>query len=340
MKFPKIPARPAPLIDFFEEGLAALGAVCERPWHDRMEVLAEGDAARLWHADGALFAGEVHFPASSSSGGRDAATEVFAGCPLTFHLVEALWARHAGSFRACLSDGLSPKPPEMAVALKLWQAQFGPCARWQAAPMRRAWHLSAVAPVRCEVQAIDQSWTFHRLAFALSSGERDAALESAMDHFTPCEGFDAAPAWPEIDREWLAARVNSALTAELAPDLDAIKRRQEHYLRRELARVDGYFEHYAQELEARRQRQRKEETVVRYGQRIEAARAEHQRRRADQIERHAIRVMPRVDGLLLLAEPAFATRVEWRAGHEHHSAGAVFLPRARRWFCDPPAGGR
>ena len=47
MKFPKIPPRAEHLIDFFEEGLHSLGAVCERSWHDRLEVLAEGDAALL-----------------------------------------------------------------------------------------------------------------------------------------------------------------------------------------------------------------------------------------------------------------------------------------------------
>ena len=53
-------------MDFFEEGLLSLGAVCERSWHDRLEILAEGDAARLWRKDGELFSGELSFRDAAS----------------------------------------------------------------------------------------------------------------------------------------------------------------------------------------------------------------------------------------------------------------------------------
>ena len=48
-------------MDFFEEGLLSVGAVCERSWHDRLEVLAEGDAALLLTNDADLFSGELYF---------------------------------------------------------------------------------------------------------------------------------------------------------------------------------------------------------------------------------------------------------------------------------------
>ena len=51
MKFSRIPTRAQYLIEFFEEGLHSLGAICERSWHDRLDVLAEADAARLWRDD-------------------------------------------------------------------------------------------------------------------------------------------------------------------------------------------------------------------------------------------------------------------------------------------------
>lgn len=144
MKFQKIPPRPEYLIDFFEEGLASLGAVCERSWHDRLEVLAEGEAARLWRHEGGWFSGELRFRDGSSPEAGDPDTEIFPGCPLTFKLVDALWAHHMPHSRACLSTGSILKPPALDVAQKLWQAQFGPCADWSATPFLPAWIFSLV----------------------------------------------------------------------------------------------------------------------------------------------------------------------------------------------------
>jgi hypothetical protein len=59
MKIPKIRPRSEHLLDFFEEGLTSLGAVCERSWHDRLEILAEGEAARLWQKESDLFSGAM-----------------------------------------------------------------------------------------------------------------------------------------------------------------------------------------------------------------------------------------------------------------------------------------
>jgi hypothetical protein len=105
MKFPKVPARPEHLMEFFEEGLHSLGAICERSWHDRLEVLAEGDAARLWREDGELFSGEVYFRDTSSPDAANAQTEVFPGCPLAFRLVEAPLAPAFGPLQSLPLNG-------------------------------------------------------------------------------------------------------------------------------------------------------------------------------------------------------------------------------------------
>ena len=100
--------------------------------------------------------------------------------------------------------------------------------------------------------------------------------------------------------------IGRALNIELAPQLSKIKERQQLFLRRELNRIDEYFENYARELRERTDRQHKEEAIKRYSDRLEATRLEHNRRRTDQIERHTIHVLPHVDALLTVAEPAFA----------------------------------
>src|SRR5438876_11882779 len=90
MKLVKLSHDPAALLDFFQDGLEVLGAVGEASWHDRLQVIAEGRAARLWNPDGQLAEAEIHFAAPGESAPREAAKEVFPGCPLTFHLAEAL----------------------------------------------------------------------------------------------------------------------------------------------------------------------------------------------------------------------------------------------------------
>ena len=99
MKLAKEPPYPARLAGFFEQALGELGAVCERPWHDRLDVVAEGEAASLWRDDGQLHAATLHFPEPAEPGARDAATQVFPGCPLTFRLAEALLSFGNDAFR-------------------------------------------------------------------------------------------------------------------------------------------------------------------------------------------------------------------------------------------------
>ena len=49
MKFERLIHASGTVADFYDEALASLGALCERTWHDRLEVVAEGASARLWN---------------------------------------------------------------------------------------------------------------------------------------------------------------------------------------------------------------------------------------------------------------------------------------------------
>jgi hypothetical protein len=331
MKFPKILPRAEHLMDFFEEGLASLGAVCERSWHDRLEILAEGEAAQLWRKDDDLYSGELTFRNAGLADSASPEAEVFPGCPLTFQLVEALWHRLLPHSQACLSAGTGGKPPTTEVAAKLWQAQFGTRTGWEASPFAPTWAFSVVESVRCEVQAIDQSWSSHRLAFTLPDGERDTSLEFTLDQMTPIEPVGEKPVWPKLDRAALSDWIGRALSSDLATELLKIKERQELFLRRELNRIDEYFENYTRELKERAGRQRSEEMIKRSADRLEATRVEHDRCRTDQIERHTIHLLPHVDAVLTVAEPGFSTKVRWREGREDRTVPALFVPRTRRW---------
>jgi hypothetical protein len=189
-----------------------------------------------------------------------------------------------------------------------------------------------VVAVRCEVQAIDQSWSSHRLAFTLPEGERDSSLESALDQMNALEPMGEKPAWPTPDLSVVSDWIGRALSTDLAPELSKIKDRQELYLRRELNRIDQYFENYLRELSEQIGRQRSGEAIKRSADRLEATRLEHDRRRTDQIERHTIHLLPHVDALLTVAEPGFSTKVNWRSGREGRIVPALFVPRTRRWY--------
>ena len=97
-------------------------------------------------------------------------------------------------------------------------------------------------------------------------------------------------------------------------------------------RVDDYFENYEQELTARSERSSSETAKVKLSDRLAAARAEHSRRRADQVARHEIRVRPHFDALLLVAEPAWRAGVEIDIAHQNQKLDARFVPRCRKWF--------
>ena len=329
MKFSRIKTRSEQLVEFCEEALNSFGAVCERSWYDRLEVLAEGETAHLLQTDTDFFSGELRFHETGLSQASNTGIEVFPGCPLIFRLVETLWRRQIPYSRVFLSTGNIPKTPAHDVAERLWYAQFRSSTGWRATPFVPDWAFSILAAMRCEVQAIDQTWSYHRLGFSLPSGDQDGSLEFMLEQMIQLE--QARLKWPELDPGVLNQWIGRAIEGELASQLSKSKERQQLYLRRELTRIDDYFENYSRELRSRMDHQKKEDAKQRYADRLEATRAEHGRRRADQIERHTIVVISHVDALLAVAEPAFRTRVSWRAGRDELSGTALFVPRTRRW---------
>ena len=130
------------------------------------------------------------------------------------------------------------------------------------------------------------------------------------------------------------------LEEDLAFDLAAIRDRQSHHLRRELDRVDDYFEHYELELAGRAAHTGNENTKLKTAGRLAAAQAEHVRRRADQVARHEIRAHAHLDALLLIAEDAWRAGVKAEISHCSQTMSALFVPRARRWIVAEAANGQ
>ncbi|MEI6390096.1 MAG: hypothetical protein WCT12_03235 [Verrucomicrobiota bacterium] len=333
MRLDRLTYEPGSLAAFYEEGFTALGALCERTWHDRLEIVAEGEAAKLWNPDGALHATELAFAPGDATSARDAAREVFPGCPLTFRLAETLRPSPLPLERVVLAGEARVRPPDQAVAEKLWRAQFSDTTRWRLmAEFKAGYHFSLITLVRCEIQAIDQHWSLHRLAAALPGGEPDEALARELGFAQADAGTAAGLVWPTAEPAEWQALLQAAIEADLAGQLAAIRTRQESYLRRELDRIDSYFEHYEQELSARATRSSSESAKLKTADRLTAAKAEHTRRRADQVARHEIRVQPHLDALLLVAEPAWRASLQVELAHQVQTLEARFVPRARRWF--------
>ncbi|MGH7944959.1 MAG: hypothetical protein ACREH8_24080 [Opitutaceae bacterium] len=330
MKLERMPYETGALADFYEEGLTALGALCSRSWHDRLEIVAEGTAAGLWNEDGALHLVELQFAAGGSSA-RDAARDVFPGCPLTFRLAAALRPEPLALERIVLAADGAGRPPDATVAEKLWRTQFPDTTRWrQAAPFTTDFHCSLVALARCEIQAIDQHWMLHRVALGLPDGRSDEGLAREIGFARADASPHASIAWPEPDPAGWSALLSRGLELELANDLRGIRARQENRLRREIERVDNYFDQYARELAERASRSGSANMKI--ADRLAAARVEHDRHRADQVARHEIVVIPHIDSLLLVAEPAW--RAALHVGRTHQAPTDVtarFVPRARRW---------
>jgi hypothetical protein len=332
MRLPRPSHDPSALIGFFQEALETLGAVCERTWHDRLQVVAEGAAARLWNPNGELMETEIQFPPADQSGPRDASRQVFPGCPLTFHLAEALGPPTLQLQRATLQFSDQAKPPAPDVAEKLWHLQYPGALRWRLdSPFQADWHFSLLVLARCEIQAIDQHWSLHRLAISLPDGHPDDALAREVDFCRVVADASTAVPWPTPDPSAWRQHLSRALAQELETDLAAIRHRQEHYLRRELDRIDEYFENYEKELKTRLHRQRRDESKLKLEERLAAAKSEHERRRTDQIQRHEIRVIPHLDALLLLTEPAWQATVTVLRRTGPQTTTALFVTRARRW---------
>jgi hypothetical protein len=331
MKLDRLPHEPAALVHFYQEALEHLGALCERTWFDQLEVVAEGPAARLWNPSGAFHEVELRFPAPDSVLPRNAAREVFPGCPLTFQLTEALRPQPLPLERVVLGQETAPRPPDPAVAEKLWHAQHPGTTRWRLEnPFSPTHHFSLMALLRCDIQAIDQHWSLHRMALSLSDGARDEALAASFA-FSRAADTATAIEWPALDAARCRQLLNAALTEELAHELHAIRTRQENHLRRELERVDNYFENYARELSERASHARNESSKLKAAERLAAARTEHQRRRTDQVQRHEIRVLPHFDALLVVSEPAWRAKLAVTRHNATHSLSPLFIPRLRRW---------
>jgi hypothetical protein len=335
MKLERLTHSPRAAVDFYDEALTSLGALCERTWHDRLEVVAEGRAARLWNQDGALREVELWFPPPDDTAPREAAREVFPGCPLTFQLSEALRPAPLALERVILAGESSPRPPAANVAERLWRAQFPETNRWQlAVPFAAATHFSLLALMRCEIQAIDQHWSLRRLAVSLPDGTPDEALAQSVTLLQAAPGHDAGIAWPSSEPARWREFLHAALEQDLASDLAAIRERQSRHLGRELERVDDYFDHYVQELATRRTRTGNETTKLKAAERLAAARAEHARRRADQVARHEIRALVHPEALLLLAEDAWHAELKVELAHRPQTRSARFVPRVRRWIVE------
>ncbi len=252
MKLERLQPDPGGLLEFYEQGLGALGALCERTWHDRLEVVAEGASSALWKTDGTLHGVELHFAPADATEARDAAREVFPGCQLTFRLAEALRISPLLIERFMLPETSVARVPEASVVEKLWRAQFPETTRWQmTAPFQAAFHFSLVALARCEIQAIDQHWSLHRIAVSLPGGELDEDLARAFGFDQTSGGAKDEMVWPTPDPARWAGILKQGFEREIAVDLAGIRARQEESLRRELERIDEYFENYGAELSER-----------------------------------------------------------------------------------------
>lgn len=335
MKLDRLPPDPGAVASFYEDALTALGAVVERSWYDRIDVLAEGESARVWNDSGSLHHGELRFPPVDGTGLRDATVEVFPGCPTTFRLTELVNPRPTRLRRAVLdADAAARRLPTDEVATRTWASCFQQASRFtRLTAFTPTFHFSVAAIVRCEIQAIDQVWSAHRIQFSTIDGRR--ATQDTMLTFDPRPPADVP--WPELDLVTLPEHLAAALSANLEPELEDVRARQQRHLTRELQRIDEYFANYERELRGRRIRGGADAATARKNveERVAAAKAEHRRRRLDQLDRHAIRITPHVDALLLVAEPAWATRVAVPHGREQQTRSALFVPFTRQWHLHP-----
>lgn len=332
MKLERLSYDPATVLDFYDEGLSHLGALSERTWHDRLEIVAEGPAATLWNREGKLHEVELKFGPADATTARDAAREVFPGSPLTFRLADALRPPALQLERLVLEGAGRGHPPDLSVAEKLWRAQFENTTRWRLAePFKPGFHFSLLALARCEIRAIDQRWSLHRVAISLPSGRPDEHLARDFTFVQPDPEPPSDIVWPKLDPAHWTTLLRPALEQDLETELREVRLRQENSLRRELDRIDTYFQNYAHELNARSDRTSSEQVKIKTTERLAAAKAEHARRRADQVNRHEIHIEPHLDALLLIAEPAWETTLDVHQAHASKHLPATFIPRSRSW---------
>lgn len=335
MELSRLPYDPQALAGFYEEALPALGAIADRAWHDRLDVLAEGQAASLWNTPDTLVETHLQFLPTASTAVRDATHDVFPGCPLTFRLAEILLPQPAPFERSVLqSDPTLTRLPAPETLERLWLQQFPDTHRFRiTGTPRGAHHFSVVALLRCEIQAIDQAWSLHRLAIGWPNGASDPTLAASFPFAQADPNPPASLAWPQPDLPLLALSLRQALELDLTSTLERLRLRQQRHLQRELERIDAYFSSYESELTQRRTRG--PEAGARREQRLAAARAERIRRRADQIQRHTIHLVPHPDAFLLVAEPAWHFDLVLDRGRETQTTSAQFIPRSRTWIPRP-----
>mgnify|MGYP000381771108 CR=1 FL=1 len=332
MILPRFDFDPGPLRELHQQALTALGADCDTPWHDRLDVLAEGAAAKIWDPSGGLVVRSMRFPPPAAPGLRNPDEEVFPGCPVSFHLAEAVWAGLSACGRAVVLPDLGgSKPPDLAVLSRLWDRQHAAAAGARLGSVRPAWHFTGVFGLRLELQAISQHWSAARVALSWPGGEQDAETEREL-FLLPIEPSPPAVDWPVDGAGVLGPALLRAVESDHAAEIAALRQRQQRSLERELRRVNDYFSGYIRELEERASRKRTESTRADYAARVAAARAEHERRIADQVGRHGIRVVPAIDSVLWLAERAWEVEVTVRERRETRSGAHRYVPRLRRWF--------
>ena len=286
----------------------------------------------LWHPDGKLLETEIHFVAPDDTAPREADTEVFPGCPLTFRLTEGLRPNPLPLERGRVLPAEPLKAPALDVAEKLWHAQVPGCSRWKLeSTLLASWHYSIVALGRCEIQAIDQHWSLHRVAISLPDGQADESLASSLDFLQLSPSAGTLP-WPTGDLSHWRDLLQRAFEREVETDLSQVRERQQKYLKRELERIDAYFASYENEISERQRRAHSDGTRLKAEERLAAAKDEHARRRQDQIHRHEIRVVTHLEALLQLAEPAWHTKVSFLQKGEPRMLDVEFVPRSRRWI--------
>lgn len=333
MKIERIKHDPRTALEFFSQGLESLGAVCEAPWYDRLEVVAEGAAAKLWDGEGGIVHRELRFPEVGADVPKEVTRDVFPGCPILFQLAETLRADTSAMFKVVIGDpAFEEGAPRKEVLEKTWTLARPRTGRPRFSQPVATRRFSFVFVVRLEVQSTDQHWSLHRVACGWPDGARDAELErdlfmQAVGKPAPGESLD----WPSPTGKELAGLLERVLP-EMEPGLGAILDRQRRYMARELSRIDEYFSKRVAELNHRRQR-----STAKIDERIAATKNEHRRRREDQVNRHEVVVTPHVDGVACVAERSWSVNVTGLHGREETDHGRWhFVPRTRRWF--PPPG--
>lgn len=330
MKLSRLAYDPAYLLDFYEEILGSCGCLCERTWYDQLFVIPGGRGVTFWPS-GASEA-NLRFRSNSESAAIDPARDVFPGSPLNLSICESVLSQLT-VHRVALRTG-DQKPPDPDLVERRWNSQFpGRVKMRTTTPFVASAHFSIVAALRCEIQAVDQHWSQHRLAINLATGEPDPQLAEQLAILEPWS--DPAPFdWPEFRQEECRKVLLAALGREAGATVKSVKDRQSKYLQRELATVDRYYADYAGALAGRLIRTRSEAGRSKMQERLEAAKLEHQIRRIDQIKRHEIHVHAHVDALLMVAEPAHKTQVHYVQERQERQQIALWIPRMRSWSLD------